>query len=284
MRCELGELTLHYDRLGDGIPFLALHGMPLDRSAAIYEYEQVLSKRSGWQRIYVDLPGHGESPPAPWPPSDDRVLDVLVDFIDATVGDSHLVVAGTSYGGMIARGLAERLSDRIDGLCLVVPPMAPRNERVVPERIVLADEDQITAAANDDQLVGQMAVAWPEAARRYWDVLSTTVADEEYLDTYVDYGKIIQALAQQPAPFPAPTLLITGRQDNISGYREAWDVLELYPRATFAVLDRAGHPLRGEQEPLFNALLDEWLDRVEEWITQMAVTQPASEPHGAPIS
>jgi hypothetical protein len=33
---------------------------------------------------------------------------------------------------------------------------------------------------------------------------------------------------------------------------------------TFAVLDKAGHDLQIEQEKLFNALVNEWLDRVEE--------------------
>jgi pimeloyl-ACP methyl ester carboxylesterase len=35
-----------------------------------------------------------------------------------------------------------------------------------------------------------------------------------------------------------------------------------YPRATFAVLDVAGHNLQIEQPRLFNALMHEWLDRV----------------------
>ena len=51
------------------------------------------------------------------------------------------------------------------------------------------------------------------------------------------------------------------------GYRQAWDILENYPRATFAVLDRAGHCLEIEQEVLFHALAGEWLDRVREHIT-----------------
>jgi pimeloyl-ACP methyl ester carboxylesterase len=48
------------------------------------------------------------------------------------------------------------------------------------------------------------------------------------------------------------------------GYRDAWEILENYPRSTFAVLDRAGHNLQIEQETLFNALVNGWLDRVEE--------------------
>jgi pimeloyl-ACP methyl ester carboxylesterase len=270
VRCDMDQVSLHYDCFGQGIPLLALHGMPLDRSATIYEFEPVLSKRKGWKRIYVDLPGHGESPKAPWPPSDDRVIDVLVDFVDATLGDSDLVVAGTSYGGMIARGLVDRMADRIDGLCLLVAPMKPRDERVVPDHVVLADADEIGRAAEQSTMVGHMAVAWPESARRYWDAIAKTIVDEDYLDGYVDYGKINEVLQRHRAPLASPTLIIAGRQDNVSGYRDAWDVLELYPRATFAVLDRAGHPLRGEQEPLFVALVEEWLDRVEEWISQRA--------------
>jgi pimeloyl-ACP methyl ester carboxylesterase len=41
-------------------------------------------------------------------------------------------------------------------------------------------------------------------------------------------------------------------------------LLENFPRATFAVLDRAGHNLQIEQQLLFNSLINEWLDRVEE--------------------
>jgi pimeloyl-ACP methyl ester carboxylesterase len=266
MRCDLTEVSLHYDRFGEGIPFLGLHGMPIDRSATVYEFEPVLSRRSGWQRIYVDLPGHGESPRAPWPRSDDRVLGVLVEFIDAILGSSHLVVAGTSYGASIARGLAHRIGDRIDGLCLLVPAVKPW-DRALPPRSVIADAAGIAEAAKEIESLNDMAVAWPPSARQYVKALSRGTADTYYLDDVADDDRLISALQGEPPPFPAPTLFVTGRQDNICGYRDAWELLELYPRATFAVLDRAGHLLRGEQERLFSALVDEWLDRVEEWIS-----------------
>ena len=67
-----------------------------------------------------------------------------------------------------------------------------------------------------------------------------------------------------PEPFLRPALILTGRQDSEVGYRDAWDLVEDYPRATFAVLDRAGHSVPYEQERLWKALVNEWLDRVEE--------------------
>ena len=52
------------------------------------------------------------------------------------------------------------------------------------------------------------------------------------------------------------------------GYKSAWEILDNYPRGTFAVLDRAGHFLDIEQRPLAGALTGEWLSRVEEYIAQ----------------
>jgi pimeloyl-ACP methyl ester carboxylesterase len=77
--------------------------------------------------------------------------------------------------------------------------------------------------------------------------------------------------------FKAPTLIIAGRQDSAVGYRDMWSILENYPRGTFAVLDRAGHDLQIEQEGLFNALVNEWLNRVEESAAQSSSVSLAEE-------
>jgi hypothetical protein len=67
-----------------------------------------------------------------------------------------------------------------------------------------------------------------------------------------------------PEPYPGPTLFLIGRFDHWCGYQEAYRILENYLRATFAVLDRAGHAVTHEQNFLFKALVNEWLNRVEE--------------------
>lgn len=65
-------------------------------------------------------------------------------------------------------------------------------------------------------------------------------------------------------PFERPALFLLGRQDHNVGYKSALDLMENYPRATFAVLDGAGHFLGGiEQIDLTRVLIGEWLDRVE---------------------
>jgi pimeloyl-ACP methyl ester carboxylesterase len=79
-----------------------------------------------------------------------------------------------------------------------------------------------------------------------------------------DVQRLAADIDALPEPFPAPALIFAGRQDSRSGYHEAWQILENYPRATFAVLDRAGHAVVLEQRALFASLVSEWLDRVEE--------------------
>jgi pimeloyl-ACP methyl ester carboxylesterase len=66
-----------------------------------------------------------------------------------------------------------------------------------------------------------------------------------------------------PEPFPAPALILTGRYDNCCGYRDTFRILDNYPRGTYVVLDCAGHGLPTEQRALFQALVGEWLERVE---------------------
>jgi pimeloyl-ACP methyl ester carboxylesterase len=58
------------------------------------------------------------------------------------------------------------------------------------------------------------------------------------------------------------TEVLPGRQDHMVGYADQYALLDLYPRATFVTLDVAGHNAQIEQPVLFEALTEEWLDRV----------------------
>ena len=89
-------------------------------------------------------------------------------------------------------------------------------------------------------------------------------ADHAFLARLEAAGPSSFEVDTQPTLFGGPTLILTARQDHLCGYRDAWDLLDNYPRATFAVLDRAGHFVNIEQDGLCHALMREWLDRVEE--------------------
>jgi pimeloyl-ACP methyl ester carboxylesterase len=65
-------------------------------------------------------------------------------------------------------------------------------------------------------------------------------------------------------PFDRPALILVGRQDASVGYHDSLKIATNYSRGTVAILDRAGHGLEVEQETVFNCLVNEWLDRVED--------------------
>jgi pimeloyl-ACP methyl ester carboxylesterase len=48
----------------------------------------------------------------------------------------------------------------------------------------------------------------------------------------------------------------------VVGFEDQFALLPHYPRATYAVLDLAGHNLQIEQPALMNVLLRDWLERI----------------------
>ena len=185
---------IQFEIRGSGLPILMLHGFAVDRRSIIGCMEPIFAQRPGWQRIYLDLPGMGETPAA-------------------------------APGHRARRGLARE-------------PCQGRCRRV---------HTLFRGAGPAD--LGTLPEILPGV--RHADLHALAALSRQY------------GFADEPAQsFTRPVLLRTGRQDGDVGYRDAWNILESYPHASFAVLDRAGHNAEIEQDRLFEALIGEWLDRV----------------------
>jgi len=265
MECRLRKIGVHYQIHGEGRPFLALHGWGLDHRTMANTLEPIFRRRTGWKRIYPDLPGMGKTKAPDWLTASDQILDLLVEFADRVAPGERLALLGLSYGGYLAQGLIHRLSERVDGVCLVVPSMGPPGTRDLPPFSVLREEPIDFQGADEDQVSAfrRMAVVQTKEQFDLWerDVSpAARVADGAFLAWLRKSYAFSFDVARLPRPFSKPALFVHGRQDSDCGYREAWKVLESFPRATFAVLDRAGHCLTMEQGQLFTGLLSEWLD------------------------
>jgi pimeloyl-ACP methyl ester carboxylesterase len=270
MECELENITIHYEMIGEGRPIILLHGSPLDHRYMEYDMEPFFEHREGWKRIYPDLPGMGKTPGADWITTQDQILDIVVDFIDQVLPGQRFVVVGASYGGYLARGVIYRRSAVIDGLLLTAPGiLADFSKRTLPAHITLAEDREVLAEMEPEQAkdLQGFAVALTRKLADYMKANiypAVEIADHKFLDRLDEHWAFSFDVDNLTQPFPKPALILTGRQDSITGYVDAWGILENYPRGTFVVLDRAGHGLQVEQEALFRALVNEWLDRVEE--------------------
>ena len=266
MECDLGKITVHYEVFGEGRPIVILHGWLLDHTEMVYEMEPSFAKRGGWKRFYPDLPGFGKTTGAEWITKEDQLLQVVEDFIDKMIHGERFVAAGTSFGAYTARGLVYHRGAQMDGLLLNVPSIPKEKRSTLPPRTIILEDKTIIDQAKSENMgwLEDYAVAENGTVLEYARALNACVADEKFLEKI--RGGFSFDVDKLPEPFPAPALFIMGRQDHGVGYRDAWQILDSYPRATFAVLDRAGHFVRGEQPGLWTSLVSEWLDRVEEWV------------------
>jgi pimeloyl-ACP methyl ester carboxylesterase len=264
MICDLGDLAIYYETYGSGRPIVMLPGRPSDHRVMARFMEPVFTQREGWLRIYPDLPGTGRTPSADRLATHDAMLEAVLAFIDKVIPSQRFVLAGLSYGGYLARGVVYHRAASIDGLMLCVPQVkADPAEAQLPPRTAIVEDP--TIAAELGPISNLMVVQSPREAEAVRELLAEVrIADHPFNDRLEEAGPFSFDVDNLSTPFGASTLIVTSRQDDLCGYRDAWDLLDNYPRATFAVLDRAGHFVNIEQDALCQALMREWLDRVEE--------------------
>jgi pimeloyl-ACP methyl ester carboxylesterase len=271
LQCRLKECTIHYETRGDGKPFIMLHGAGPDRRSMIGCMEPIMRKRKDWLRVYPDLPGMGKTPAEEWITNSDQMLEIIMNFINAVIPDQHFLLAGDSYGGYLACGIVYHATEKVDGLLLMGPvTIADHAKRTLPKHVTLAKSDALPSDLYPEETKMFEPFAVVETPKIFErtrkEILpGLKIADMKFLDRLQARGYAFTFDPDSPpVRFVRPTLILVGRQDSMVGYHDSMRILNNYPRATLAVLDRAGHNLQIEQERLFNCLVNEWLDRVEE--------------------
>jgi pimeloyl-ACP methyl ester carboxylesterase len=270
MESIVNGIPVQFVEHGSGTPVLGLHGVDVDHREMAGSLEPLFADRPGYRRIYPDLPGMGRTPAPDAVNSTDDILDILLGLIDGIIGEQAFLVVGHSYGGYLARAIANRRPSQVAGLALIcsLDGDQAREDEGPPEHVVLhaaGDLDGILDPAMDAEFRSYLVVQTPETLRRFQEyvVPGVALADHAALERIFQRWELRTAPEQAPA-YANPTLILAGRQDATVGYAGSWRLLEHYPRATFAVLDRAGHGLPHEQGGVLVALMGEWLDRVRE--------------------
>ena len=268
MLTNVNGIPVHYAEHGRGTPVLGLHGGGVDHREIQGALEPLFASRPEYRRLYPDLPGMGRTPAPEWVDSSDAVLEVLLGLVDAVVGEESLLVVGHSSGAHLARAIANHRPSQVAGLALICP-LIGEGEIKPPEHAALHTTDDLDVdGALGPELAAEfrnyLVVQTPETLRRFQETVAPGVAlaDQAAMERMAARWQL-RTPPEQGSAYENPTLIVAGRQDATVGYAGAWRHLDHYPRATFAVLDRAGHALPHEQVGLLTALLAEWLDRVE---------------------
>ena len=236
--------------------------------------EPIFENKDNYKRIYFDLPGMGKTAAPNWLKNSDEMLDIVLEFIDKIIPNEKFIIASESYGCYLARGIILKRSDFVDGVLFICPLIIPQpEERDLPQEFsVIMKDNELISSLNpleveelEESLVIQKREVWERYRDEIWSGLK--IADQTFLyrifPTNYSFSFEVDQLLEL---YNKPTLFLLGRQDTTVGYRDAWKIIENYPRATFAILDQAGHNLNIEKANLYNSLVNEWLDRVENYI------------------
>jgi pimeloyl-ACP methyl ester carboxylesterase len=270
------EPILSSHEIGEGLPVLIIHGWQMEGRVEEMDFEPIFQKTPGLRRIYVDLPGMGTTPANNVKDLDD-IYHRLVQFIDSRLGSSRFLLVGSSCGGYLARAIAQKYIEQVDGLFLRVPLIEPKDSmRDLDAFKPLVANEQLMSniSAEDRALLGNVLIQSPAYVKtmkaKYQEIYlpAEKAADIKMLDPIradPNRYQLSISLDSESAKFFAPTLIVCGRQDESVGYRDSLRLLELYPRSTYVVLDRGTHGLPIDETSVFEALVRDWIIRVDEW-------------------
>jgi pimeloyl-ACP methyl ester carboxylesterase len=261
----IDKSDLYYEIYGEGLPFVILHGWGVDHNILSHCMESMFAEYPmPIQRIYIDLPGMGRSPAASHIRTSAHVLDALAALLDELIPGQRFLLMGESYGGYLARGMVKQSASRIAGLILLCPLMIPGNRQgnVEPLRVMERDEAFLGTLSEEDRASFEyLNVILTESVwNRFRDeILEALRHQNTHFLTEVLDGAFSFDVDELEEPFAAPCLILTGRQDTEVGWRDQFKLMDIYPNATFAALNRAGHNLQIEQPEQFLSIMRHWL-------------------------
>jgi pimeloyl-ACP methyl ester carboxylesterase len=223
----------------------------------------------GIQRIYVDLPGYGHTPSLSAPGGLPELVDWFAATIDDLVGSATpYALLGNSMGGVLARDALSRDPRRVLGMALIAPVVDPvYAHRTLAQHVVANPNPDLTASLPQDKAMDflQMGVNQSFAAwRRYQRFIlpGTAACDREANERLSDRYWLATEPESRFDTYNGPTLIITGKQDQIVGYEDQRALLPHYPNAEYHIVDPAGHNIHIDNPEVVKPLVRQWTEKL----------------------
>ncbi|MEU0395611.1 alpha/beta hydrolase [Streptomyces sp. NPDC006208] len=242
---------LHLEESGDQGPLLlCLHGIGSSSAA----FAPQLAELGRHARVVAwDAPGYAKSAD----PADPLTLDDFADAAAALIrergGSAH--VLGVSWGGVIALRLAVRHPGLVASL--IVADSSPGSGTDPAKAAAMRARATELAEAGPRAFAELRAPrlvsagASEELVRRVTD----TMADSVRLPGYAYAAESMAAadLRGELARITAPTLVLCGDQDRITGIEASQAIAGAIHRTAYVIVKDAGHLANQEQPAHFNA-------------------------------
>jgi pimeloyl-ACP methyl ester carboxylesterase len=267
-RFDHGGHELAFEERGpaDARALIMLHGLAIDRRVLIDACEPVLAE-APLRRVYVDLPGHGDSVAEASRLGADDLCDALAALILHVAGEQQPALFGYSYGGYLAQGVMRELTPA--GLFLCCPTVeADFGKRHVPPRRV-ARRDELLGYSDDPRekdAFEEIAVIQTAAALAHFQKVihpANISANQEAMARVRARYAMARPYMQALGAFEGPVTIVCGRDDHWVGFEDALRLARAFKQAHYAVLPECGHLLPFEQPERFASLLKDFVARLQ---------------------
>ncbi|WEV64819.1 alpha/beta fold hydrolase [Bifidobacterium sp. ESL0732] len=246
---------------GEGLPIIIAHGMGVDHRSLMM-LDDAFSE--GTQRIYMDLPGYGQTPALPGIGGLPELAEWFTDTVNVLVGNQRFAMLGNSMGGALVRDTLSREPRRVAGISLIATVVDPViSHRHLAEHVISNANPDLTHNLPQDKVidfvtmgVNQSFDAW----RRYQRyILPGTKLCNRDANTKLGQRYWLNGDPEQRlGTYTGPTLIVTGKEDQVVGYVDQKALLPHYPNAVYKVIDPAGHNIHIDQPEAVKTLLAEW--------------------------
>ena len=249
--------------LDDGLKVHFTDTGPQDRAAMVlvHGFSASLHTWEAWKRdleadfrvVTLDLPGHGLSrAEAPELANIERFADVVYE-VTQDLGVERFTIAGNSMGGNTAWSYTLSYPETVDGLILVDSSGWPDNPdedddgpfifRLLANplaRTVMKDLDMtsLTRSGLEDSYTDQSLVT--DALVERYVALSRAPGHRETL-LAIMAGDRVPATPEKMAEIKVPTLILWGRDDNLTRVSGAQKFADTIEGSTLVIYDNVGH-------------------------------------------
>jgi pimeloyl-ACP methyl ester carboxylesterase len=249
-------VKIAWEERGDGAPLLLIQGLGYGR----WSWAPIVPALAERYRVlWFDNRGIGDSdkPDGPYT-AKLMASDALQVLDEAGVERAH--VLGASLGGMIAQEVAAGTPERVDKLvlCCTTPggaatlPMPDVTVRLFTEAATLAPEVALRRFVEN-------ALAADAAADLIQELFELRVANPPDPLGWQAQAAAGLGFAGVDGAIAAPTLIVTGTEDNVVDPRNSDVLAERIPGAEVHRIENAGHLFFWEQPNEFVRIVSEFL-------------------------
>lgn len=236
-------LDVHFKDEGKGVPVLLLHGT----SSSLHTWNALTNLlKTDCRVIRTDLIGFGVTGPHPQKKySIETYLKFIDDFMDF-LGIHEFIIAGNSYGGMLAWNYSALYPQKVSGLILI--NSAGFEMGKTPVRFKLAQHNV------GRWLIKNSTPKWM-VKKGLGEVVYSRRLDENLIDRYQlltlrkgNRQAFVDFITSRQPPRPellssilAPTLLLWGKFDKLYPLHHAYLFKEQIPHAHLKIIDESAH-------------------------------------------